>query len=870
MRLTLRTLLAYLDNTLEPADAELLGAKLRESGFATQLVQRIRRNLVAPEITALPPEAIGPVQDANTIAEFLDSNLPDEQVAEIERACLDSDVHLAEAAACHQILTMVLGKPADVPSELRQRIYELPDHDVDKIAAASQRFSSISIEDPPSQADASFGTGAAMLDVSGDQSDQLDHAGSPLSTPNASVSPVGRTDSGVSDAPTRLRESGVLDPEEVGVYPAEPAIAGSRPQTPEERIYGGTSRTRWITPWLVSLALAAALLFAFVRVFEPLMSTKMADQDTLDDAVLPGVPEVSGPVVEIDPPEGKRDGMPPVDELKDALELPPPVPRSEHPMPAPQSSSSSALDQEQIQSPGDALPRPEEILPEGMPSETTPPNKSVASPNRMEQDAPEDATTDGGDSEPDSFDDLAPPIPSGMSDSNEIAELAPPKTGKDEETDDPKGPESSLAPMDSDSPPDVAETETDLEKKIPTQLPREEEIIKPTEQKVVAMVDGADQLILTLRGNGEWKHLGEMGEVKLEDPIVCAPKFRARMQLLSDEAESSFDVTMVGPVGVRWLPVSYEDQPQPISGLEIHYGNLLVTSKQASVIIPLKLGDSPLDVTFEEEETVVAAIVRNSRRPGDDPFDPANRVQLIGLLCVQGAIEVDYKDEQYTVTKGNRWLKRNLQADPEVTPVATMPSWVHPLRDGEESSLDTSAREYLLKLTNNEKPIEVALREVCLFRRSEVVALAAQSLLLLGQADVFFGSDGVLSQPRQRQYWPGHFKALVAAIDAGADSAEWVVRGMEMMDQANSPDLLKLLEGYSPKDLENGGDKELVAYLDSDSMAVRVLALENLHKITGTTLYFRAELDTAARRAPGIKKWTTRLNRGEIRWGSTK
>src|SRR3954470_9379670 len=110
MRLTLRTLLAYLDDTLEPSRAREIGAKLAESEPAQEIVERIRHVIRRRRLT-VPPAAsrIHP----NTLAKYLDSEITPEKAEELERMCLASDVHRAEVAACHQIRTLVQGEPAE-------------------------------------------------------------------------------------------------------------------------------------------------------------------------------------------------------------------------------------------------------------------------------------------------------------------------------------------------------------------------------------------------------------------------------------------------------------------------------------------------------------------------------------------------------------------------------------------------------------------------------------------------------------------------------------------------------------------------------------------------------------------------------------
>src|SRR5438874_635906 len=124
MRLTLRTLLAYIDDTLEPTQAKEIGLKVAESDVAQELIERIKAVTRRRGLT-IPP-ASGPDRiDANTVSDYLDNDLAPEAISEVEELALNSDVHLAEIAACHQILTLVLGEPANVPPVARQRMYQL-------------------------------------------------------------------------------------------------------------------------------------------------------------------------------------------------------------------------------------------------------------------------------------------------------------------------------------------------------------------------------------------------------------------------------------------------------------------------------------------------------------------------------------------------------------------------------------------------------------------------------------------------------------------------------------------------------------------------------------------------------------------------
>ena len=161
MRLTLRTMLAYLDDVLDANEAQQIGKKISEVETASNLVMRIREAVSRPSLGA--PKIGGRAVDANTVAEYLDNTLPADRVVDFERICLmdENDVYLAEVASCHQVLAEVLGDAAEVDPNSRTRMYGLLAEYDAKVAEAKAQAAKAAASENGGAAAATVATAAA-------------------------------------------------------------------------------------------------------------------------------------------------------------------------------------------------------------------------------------------------------------------------------------------------------------------------------------------------------------------------------------------------------------------------------------------------------------------------------------------------------------------------------------------------------------------------------------------------------------------------------------------------------------------------------------------------------------------------------------
>ncbi len=873
MRLTLRTLLAYLDNTLEPQEAEILRQKVEQSGFATQLVQRIRRSVADPSLSAPAPDSVHPIEEPNMMSNFLDSTLPPEQIAEIEKACLESLPHLAEAAACHQILTMVLGRPAAVSDRLRERVIGMVDADGNVVATdlspstggtpspaiageIGPRYSGIDLSDADDRAAALPSAETpddAAVGAFPDASSQP--IADPRATPPHDVQPVGVSDSGVFQAATKLREQSHQFAEAgTALDDAEP-LAGDRPLKQLERsdFYDGEVRTSRITPWLVTLALVAILLFAISKIFTPLLGPqKLAQSDaestvSQSDSDVPASNAGAGEAktgeakagdsktaeADADADDEADDPMAIDPEMLPAPEpvaIQPPVPGSDEAPPEPD----SAADLVEVPATGETATTE---TAEPMEDSDAPPLPTT--PDRLTDPSPTPDIPDPlvGNAEVVMEDSDAPPLPPGVSEER-IASLPDTKTPRDTD------PETKTPEMDSAADPtadDAAASELALAKLV-----------------------SENALVAKRQGESNWTLLAPDSTVTPGSVTVCGPEYRASFQLAGEDSLTS---TLVGPTEVRW------ESGQATVNMEIRYGRGTVELPKPGNSVAMTVGETTIVVQTETGQAVLAFEVSHRRQLGADPMVAQNHQTVVVLTSVAGNFSASGHGDAVEIPAGSQVVLKLNESDSgenAVTQPPQLPSWIDPEVD--TGSLESEAASDLLELIRGDgsDSLLLSLRVALGFRRNEVAALAGKTMLALGDASAYFGVDGLFSDPKQRLYWSSHLDAVRQMMDRSivdAAAVRTAIAGQNAaMDNADGDTLFRLLTGYSQDQLETGGDAELVADLESPSMPVRVLASEHLRDISGTTLFFKPEEEVASRREEVVKKWKVRLRKESIRY----
>ena len=295
-----------------------------------------------------------------------------------------------------------------------------------------------------------------------------------------------------------------------------------------------------------------------------------------------------------------------------------------------------------------------------------------------------------------------------------------------------------------------------------------------------------------------------------------------------------------------------------VPALEVQYGRVIVvTDGKSGSSLRFLIGKRESQITFVDTDSMLALEVRRYLPPGADPE----------------ATEPYFLSQAFAVNGQLRWLDRDAtepvmidagqfaaMVDEERAVVQTTTSRPDWLDSRGMSLIDRDASKQLEPKLSLDQPLTVSLQEQVTNRLVEVKTLAVRSL---GQLNDFDSFVDALNDADLRSYWNVLFDGLRAGMARSPASATDVRVAFERLRGDEGRQLYRLLRGYSPAQLGEGGAKELVDSLENPAMDIRVLAYENLRRITQKTHLFRPDREPRQQK-PAILNWRKSLQNGTI------
>jgi hypothetical protein len=282
--------------------------------------------------------------------------------------------------------------------------------------------------------------------------------------------------------------------------------------------------------------------------------------------------------------------------------------------------------------------------------------------------------------------------------------------------------------------------------------------------------------------------------------------------------------------------------------LELAQGRLvLVTLGMPGAQLAVTAGGREALLAFAGADAACAVDFSRYHEPGADPLAaPAHR--LVQVYVTSGSVTVTEKGGGPQAVAAGHVLTLLDDEPAKMQPAEAMPDWI---AAKDLTEIDRKAAKALKDELAEERPVTLVLRELAADRRAEVRSLAVRALGFLGDFEPYIAT---LNDMNQRSSWPEQFDALQTCIALSPDFATKIRQGFEKGANDDAAALYRLLWGYSPEELRGEDGKKLIEQLDDETMAVRVLAFENLRRITGKTQLYRPE-HTAVRRRPAVTKW---------------
>ena len=368
--------------------------------------------------------------------------------------------------------------------------------------------------------------------------------------------------------------------------------------------------------------------------------------------------------------------------------------------------------------------------------------------------------------------------------------------------------------------------------------------------QVLGRLVSDDQILLvTSEGFDQLRYLPPQSNLKKGYQLLALPTFRPNLSLLA------FTVELEGGSLLELLDLDEGGTPT----VQLSYGRMVLRTNFDGGTLHLKISDTrTITVTLNNTETAIGVEVSPRTTPGKDPETAASE-HAINIYVLSGSVNWQESALQGVVEAGQlQGLGRTPPLEPDL--FSSAPDW---LTKVEISNLEKRAVPVVRDVLQEDRPVKLSFQELVEKRRQEVKRLALRCCAYIGYFDPLVEA---LGDENMNRHWDNCATDLRESIKRHPEYARRVRESIERLRNGQGVDLYRMLWGYTNEGLLNQGQADqLVEFLSSEDLDLRVLSHWNLKNITGKGYTFQPNKSESKRRV-SVKRYEVLLKKGEIKF----
>lgn len=380
------------------------------------------------------------------------------------------------------------------------------------------------------------------------------------------------------------------------------------------------------------------------------------------------------------------------------------------------------------------------------------------------------------------------------------------------------------------------------------------------QRQPVATVKNENSVILQRKDKSQpWVRLDDEASILEKTELMVLAGTDAELDL-----RGNLTVKIVGPAR---FTIGMNDIASDTEVLKVSHGVFQIEANVADIDLLWERSDRRYRTTLPITPATAIAEFMQFQSPGlDSRVTPPDQIDL--FYAQTGRMIINQEESTWRLPESGAMV-RVISKNPELAQEPLMGSITLPLpkiRDYASRLKDTVEKNF--SEVRTDLPSDQTLYDflVKLKSDSKQERRFAAISWLSASGEFSFLLD-FLNDEKNRNNWRSAIEAVQAAIANHPEYADKVEAYLLENDPQEGDKIYEMLNGYSEKQLAEGADAKLVKFLDSDSLATRVLAIETLRKITdGRSYGYNASADRKSRRRSIDRQWNKLLDREELRY----